>query len=59
MGDRAREISRWVSSLPYQTGTSLRPPCDSKLDIPPVQEDHRARFFEHYRKEAKNTIGSS
>ena len=36
------------------TGTSLRPLCSEKQGILPPQEDHRARFFEHYRKEAED-----
>ena len=36
------------------TRTSLRPLCSEKQGIPPTQEDHRARFFEHYRKEAED-----
>ena len=46
-------VGRWVSSLSCPTGMSLRPPCDSKLGIPSAQEDHRAGFYEHYRKEAE------
>ena len=32
---------------------SLRPSCSTERDIIPIQEDHRARFYEDYRKVAE------
>ena len=50
---------RWVDNLrmgkfPLDLNKNLaKTPGNSQRDIPPTQEDHRARFFEHYRKEAE------
>ena len=44
--------SGWVSFLSRTTRMPLRPSCSRKQDSLSTQEDPRARFFEHYRKEA-------
>jgi len=42
-----------VSSMVCLTRTSLRQPSSEKQGIPLNQEDHRAQFFGHYRREAE------
>ena len=44
--------SRWVGSLSCWTMLSLRLWCSQKQDMPPIQEDHQARFYTDYRKVA-------
>jgi hypothetical protein len=53
VGDRVVENKRIGKFLSSPTRTSLRSSCSRTQDPPPTQEDHRARFYEHYRKEAE------
>ena len=53
VGDRTTH-NLWMGKfplLPDQTVAKIA--RDSQQDAKPTQEDHRARFFEHYRKEAE------
>ena len=47
-----RPTHRWVS-LSGTMRALLKPPRNRKQDTLPIQEDHRAQFFEDYRKEAE------
>ena len=53
MGGRTVDNRRMGKFLLYLTRTTLRPPRSRIHDLPLTQEDHRARFYEYYRKEAK------
>ena len=53
MGGRTvgnRQIGKFLLDL---ARTLLRSPRSWIHDLPLTQEDHRARFYEHYHKEAK------
>ena len=47
------EFSSTVISLCALTISSLRPSYSLKQEVAPTQEDHRARFYDDYRKVAK------
>jgi len=44
------QVGKFPSSLNQNVAGTL---FDSKQDVPSAQEDHRAQFFENYRREAE------
>ena len=53
VGDRTT-YNLWIGKSPLSPDqTVAKIARDSQQGAKPTQEDHRARFFEHYRKEAK------
>ena len=53
MRERSAVDLRMGKFLSCPIRMSPKPPRDRKQNVPPIQEDHRARFFEDYRKEAE------
>ena len=43
-----------MGTLSFISRTSFETQHNRKQDVPSTQEDHRARFFEEYRKEAED-----
>ena len=53
MGNRRVDNLR-MGKFPFVPNKNVaKTPGHSQRDMLPTQEDHRARFFEHYRKEAE------
>ena len=46
-----QHVDGWISPPP--TRMSPRPPSGKKQNLPPTQEDPRARFFDDYHREAE------
>ena len=54
LSDRSRKRRNSGGAEGSLRGGSLRPPCNRRQVGLSTQEDHRARFFEDYRKEAED-----
>ena len=52
-GNRALDSSQTGNFIPSEKKTPLNPSYSPKKDATPTRDDHRARFYEDYRKVAE------